>query len=507
MAKSGGGPVLGVDIGTSLIKAVEVRSGRAGAQVTGVAVMPTPPETFAGDVISNPSALGAALKRLLSDNGIGAKQVVSTASAQTSFVIKVLPDIPRMTDKELTEMMKYEVERQVPFPAAEVISDYRPLLRGDEPPEATSMSVLLVAGRQNMIDAHVQTLMAAGLQPLAIDVEMLATARTILSNGAARPEETVAIVNIGAVKTDIALFDRGVLVLPRTVFVAGDNFSRAISDALDQPIEQAERLKKELGEVQAEHAANYGQFAGFGEAPSQDFGVAPGADAAASSSDIPPASEPHDLGAQPTSLFTLDDEPAPPVTRFSLEDDEPAAPASRFTLEDEPAAGAPRFQLEEAPPPPARPALSMEPEPPTAAPVPPGASVAPVSSDDVLRSQISQALAPVVGELATELRRSIDFHRSRSEDAGVHRVILCGGSAQLRGLAAALQSDLGIPVEVFSPSPTFGLAAKNVSPAYFSEIGPLLSVGLGLAIRDAVPDSASVKPVAPPKPNRKVKAK
>ncbi|MGC8833235.1 MAG: type IV pilus biogenesis protein PilM, partial [Armatimonadota bacterium] len=211
LGKSGGGPALGLDIGTSMVKAVEVRPGKSGPVVTAIGIMPTPPGMFAGDVISDPKAFGASIKKLLRDSGITVKNVVSAVSGQTSFVLRPI-EVPKMTEKELKETMRFEVDRHIPFPASEVVMSYAPLVRWDEPPDAQNMTVLLAVGQQQMIRAHLETILYAGLNPVAIDVEPLAAARALLVDGYS--ELTVALINIGAVKTDISIFERGLLVFP-----------------------------------------------------------------------------------------------------------------------------------------------------------------------------------------------------------------------------------------------------------------------------------------------------
>ena len=443
VGKPGGGPTLGLDIGTSLIKAVEVRPGKKGPVVTALGVMPTPVGIFAGDVISDPKSLGALIRKLLRDSGISTKNVVSAVSGQTSFVLRPI-EVPRMTEKELKETMRFEVDRHIPFPASEVVMSYAPLLRGDEPPDAQNMTVLLAVGQQQMVRAHVETLLEAGLRPVAIDVEPLASARALLLNG--YMGLTVAVVNIGAVKTDIAIFERGLLVFPRTVFVAGDNFTRAVSDATGQPMEQAERLKRLYAEISLSGAA------GGAAEP-----AAPAAETVAG----------FDLGGLEEGLAE---------SVYAAEEEEAPRPTVRFSLDD--VGGEPldlSFGLGEG----SQPPEVQEQEEQVRA-------VAPVSSEAELKRRISEAVMPVFNELVMELRRSLEYYHGRSPDARVDRVLLCGGTAAMKGLAGALEQELGVPVEVPELTGKYTLMSKSLSHNYYAEVAPVLPVGIGLAIRDIV---------------------
>ena len=126
MGKSHGGPTVGINIGTSLIKVVEARPGKDGPQITALGVAPTPPGAIDNEVIVDPQTLGQAIRRLLSESGISCKKCVSSVAGQSSVVVRII-EVPKMTRQELAETMKWEVERHVPFAANEVIMDFQPV--------------------------------------------------------------------------------------------------------------------------------------------------------------------------------------------------------------------------------------------------------------------------------------------------------------------------------------------------------------------------------------------
>src|SRR2546425_71815 len=172
MAKSGG-PTVGLDIGSQWIKVAEVAPGRGGPVVRALGSAPTPPGAMENNIIIDSQLLGLAVKKLLKDSGVGSRTSVSSVSGQSALVVRVI-EVPRMSDSELAETMKWEVERHVPFAANEVIMDFQAIERADTPPDSQNMEVLLAVAQQDMIDRHVEMLFAAGLTPAAIDVEPLA---------------------------------------------------------------------------------------------------------------------------------------------------------------------------------------------------------------------------------------------------------------------------------------------------------------------------------------------
>ena len=107
---------------------------------------------------------------------------------------------------------------------------------------------------------------------------------------------------------------------------------------------------------------------------------------------------------------------------------------------------------------------------------------------DVKREQFSpsrvyEALRPVLVELTTEIRRSLEFFRVQAGDANINRVLVTGGGAKLRGLPEAIGDALGFKVEVGDPWLTVSADAGRFDTQYLLRVGPEFSVPLGLALR------------------------
>ena len=248
--------ILGLDIGTSRIKFVEARMGRNGPVVTNAGIGLTPRDTIANGVIVDPGSLGSAVREVLAAHGVRTKAVVSSVASQSSLVVRPI-ELPRMTREELEDTMKWEVDRHIPFAASEVVMSYEPLIPPEQLPEdATNMEVLLAVAQEDMIEAHVQTLLAAGLDPLALDVEPLSACRSLVDVDRDRGayDDTYALLNIGATTTDLSMIRNGLLSFTRAIPLAGDNVTNAIADALGYEFGEAERAKIEDGTVYLEGA-------------------------------------------------------------------------------------------------------------------------------------------------------------------------------------------------------------------------------------------------------------
>ena len=500
------GPLIGIDIGSQQIKIAELRPGKTGLTISALALGPTPVGIIQNNIITDPAAMGAALKQLMRESGITVKHAVGCISGQNAVVIRII-EVPRMTDAELKETMKWEVERHVPFAPSETVLDYQPLTpRTPEAASGPNMEVLLAVAQQDAVSNYLDVLFAAGLDPVAVDIEPLAVARAILDLSGGQPvvrpqalpgevpfgeplPETVAVVNIGASNTEIAIFQGDQLAFPRSLPLAGDSLTRAIAESLQYTIDQAEHVKRDYGMVQLDRMAVYTGTAydteeGY-EAPEfgdeQHFNL--GDDAHDNPFDLNPGAD-ADFGSAFGSAFRS--VPSGRIGEASPDDVTRTQPMSRRTL------NLARPVQSDVPPaflPPADEGFGL----------PAGGDM----DESKLRDEIFEAIAPVLQELSAEIRRSLDYYRSRGAQVSVDRVLLTGGSAGLTNLAAFLQNELQTPVSVANALDGLSVTSKHFDPAYLATIGPAFTIAVGLAARDVVfnanPLPKKPKPVKAPK--------
>ena len=486
-----GGSYVGLDIGSTLMKVAEVRRSNRGLEVTALGLAKTPVEAYENNLIVDVAVLSKAVKALLREAGISTRQCVSSVSGQSAVVVRVI-EVPKMNPAEIKETMNYEVERHVPFASGGggVITDYVAIERPEGVADGQNMEVLLAAAQQDTIDRHVEMLFAAGLKPVAIDVEPLAVGRTLLETGPAdahQPGHTVAIVNIGASITDVGIYRDKLLCFSRTLPVGGDNFTRAISEYLQVDLETAEKYKYDVGEVILDQVAGqqpvYNPDAGIGGGGGHGF---------------------MDFGApqEPIPTMTTDASPSgrtPFITQGQQAPSAPSSPSGRMPFDFSTPGEAPLephgFDLAGQPTDPHQDSARMKvPEqgevgffqPVVAPATDPNLPVpAPAHGDDALRQQVFAAISAVLVDLAQELKRSIDYYRSRSGDAPIHEVLLVGGSAKLRGLATYLEGSLdNVPTRIGDPLQNIVVTSKQFSEQKLQEVATLFPVSIGLGARD-----------------------
>lgn len=469
--------VIGLDIGSSTMKAVELSGTRGSLRVEGVVVEPTPENTFVNGVIIDAETLGAGLANMIRNAGFRTRKVVSSLGGQTQLVVRVT-EVPRMAEKQLRDAMKWDVERHIPFPATNIVMDFAPIEPPDEDPSTPNMEILLAVAQEEYVANHLKVLSAAGLEPQAIDIEQLAGPRALLEGRTEPPRERcVAVVNVGAELTDICIVQDGLLRFPRSIPLAGESFTTAIGQSFVVDAQEAENLKRQFGTVSLEaheEAAAEARMPPVGRM-AYDW-VEEGGDT------VQPIAVAEQEAAEPT----VDIEPEAPPEPVLMDTVE-----GPVFGEEEPAAGEPTLiESVEGP-------VFEEPAAPGAPPVGPGRGAFLETEDMVsdmgpgrptdpeqARAQVAETLTPVLVELAGEIRRSIEYYRSKHEDVDVEKVLLIGGSAKIENLPAFLERELGIPVELANVFEGLEWDRSVYSDEYMRDIGPIVAVSVGLAMRD-----------------------
>lgn len=454
MAK-GATHVLGLDIGTAFIKAAEIQLKGGEFHLIGrPAVVPTPEGAVRGGVIVDAPAISEALQEIRSTYGAKTKKAIASVGGDSSVVVRIT-EVPKMSGKELDEAVQWELDEQTPFPVDEVVYDYAPIERADADPEATEMEVLLAVAQEDMLMAHAEALEGAGLAPEAIDVEPLAIGRALVdASGDEFADQTVVNVHIGATNTLILVFRQRLLSFVRVIPSGGENLTQTLAQTLMVDQEQAEIIKLQLGNLHeggfVEEPGEEDEFSGAGMFEDDE-----GEDAEDFDSD---------------SVFEL-----------SSADDESAS----VGLEDE---GATHLEIEEDIAELEEPEVEedLPPEPEEVEPEEPEEEMDPDTAD--ARDEVAELLTDPVLDIATEVRRSLDFYRRQHRNESVDRIILTGGSANIEGLAQLMTDETGVATEVGNPFKYLRVDDESIAETYLRDIGPSSVIAVGLALRDMISD-------------------
>ncbi|MAE93104.1 MAG: pilus assembly protein PilM [Deltaproteobacteria bacterium] len=230
--------IVGLDIGSSSVKIVELVKRNKGIELQHVGVAALPPEAIVQGAFLNSGAIVDAIQQAVDESGIKNKNVAAAVSGHSVIVKKI--SLPAMTRDELEESIRWEAEQYIPFDINEVNLDFQILETGDAEGQ---MDVLLVAAKKDLIDDYVQVISEAGLTASVIDVAAFAVENAYEANYEVNPDEVVALVNIGAQVVNINILSQGIPAFTRDVSTGGNAYTEEIQKALSVSWEEAERLK------------------------------------------------------------------------------------------------------------------------------------------------------------------------------------------------------------------------------------------------------------------------
>jgi type IV pilus assembly protein PilM len=235
--------VVGLDIGSSAVKAVEVKPAGKGYRVTAFGTEPVPPDAIVDGAIIDAGSVAEAIRRVFDGNkAFKAKDVCASLSGNAVIVKKIT--LPVMTENELAESIYWEAEQYIPFDIQDVNLDYQILDPGTGPNSRGSMDVLLVAAKKEKIGDYTNVISQAGRTPVIVDVDAFALQNAFEVNYGLDAGRVVVLLNAGASAININILQGDQSVFTRDISMGGNAYTEAVQKELDLPFDSAEQLKK-----------------------------------------------------------------------------------------------------------------------------------------------------------------------------------------------------------------------------------------------------------------------
>lgn len=245
--KSKSQSVVGLDIGSSSLKVVQLR--RDGETV----VLETYGELalgpYAGGEVGQATNLSADkiaenLKDLLREANVTTTD--AGISIPFSRSLLTLIELPRRDDpEEQRTMVELEARKYIPVPVSEVQLDWfivpEPLPEGAAPPD--KVKVLVVAVHTDQLTLLESVVRQAALNVSFYEIEIFSTVRSVVDE----PVRPMLVLDIGASATKVYVVEHGVVASSHNIPRGGQDVTRAISTSHGLTIGDAERLKKEHG--------------------------------------------------------------------------------------------------------------------------------------------------------------------------------------------------------------------------------------------------------------------
>ncbi len=230
--------LVGLDIGSRTLKVAEVVEKASGLVLKKIGFIDIAPGMIEDGFIKKPEEVADSLRQLFKAYNIKEDNVAVSIGGYSVLIKNISVDT--MSEEELQDRIKFEAEQYIPFDIDEVNLDFHILGEHDHNPN--QMNVLLVAAKKEIVNDYVDLVRIAGLNPCIIDADTFAI-QNIFEANYDIPEEAVALIDIGAIKTSINIMKNNTPVFMRDVSLGCGQINQQIIKAADCTFEEAEQIK------------------------------------------------------------------------------------------------------------------------------------------------------------------------------------------------------------------------------------------------------------------------
>lgn len=255
---------LGVDIGASGLKVVELANEKGRAKLMTYGYTERKPGQSAISPFDDTKATGELLAKLCKQSG--AKGTKAMAALPLSSVFSAIVSVPRRkTEKEMQPLVDAQVGKLTPIPLTEMVtySTFIDGVKGEKESKGTKgaegtkgteskaekpsdhVRVLVTGAAKSLVQKYIEIFRAAKLELQAIDTEAFALVRSLIG----KDKSPIAILDIGGMRTNVTIVEKGVPVLTRSVNIGGAAVTRRIMEQMNVPEAEAEQMKMDLGNM------------------------------------------------------------------------------------------------------------------------------------------------------------------------------------------------------------------------------------------------------------------
>ncbi|MBI3983861.1 type IV pilus assembly protein PilM [Candidatus Microgenomates bacterium] len=234
--------LLGIDIGTTGIRLVQVKHGGAEARLVTYGTVPLESSVLQSDAEIDKQAVVAAIRKLVADSKATAKNAV--VGLPTSKVFASLVALPKMSPTELAKSIQYQAEQHVPMALDQVKLDWMVV---GESSDGKQQEVMLVAAPNSLAERYLAIMEASGLDVVAIEPDAIALCRALTNPS----DQAVVVLDVGSNSTDLVMVQQGNPKLIRSIPVGGETFVKATAQNLNLEPDQAFQFVYKFGLAQS----------------------------------------------------------------------------------------------------------------------------------------------------------------------------------------------------------------------------------------------------------------
>jgi len=229
--------MVGVDIGSSSVKAVELQGKNGDFQLVSLGYEALEPDSVVDGQIMELNTVSNAIASIFNEHKIKTTKVAAGVNGHSVIVKNIM--LPQMSQEELQESFAWHAEEHIPFDISDVTLDYHVTESKED-----AIHVLMAACKRDKVANLKQAIQLAGKQPAVIDVDAFALQNCYELNYAPQQGQIVALLNIGASTTNINILNGDRSVFTRDASFGGSQYTSLLQKELGLTFEHAEQVKR-----------------------------------------------------------------------------------------------------------------------------------------------------------------------------------------------------------------------------------------------------------------------
>lgn len=230
--------VVGIDIGSSSVKLVQLREAKGGYQLVTLGMALLPAEAIVDNAIMDSRSIIGVIKDLVESLKVKTKNVATSVSGHSVIIRKI--QLPIMTEEEMEASIQWEAEQYIPFEISEVNLDFQIL--GPDASDSSQMDVILVAAKKDFVSDYVTLFRECGFNPVVMDIDCF-TVENVFEANYGIDDGIVALIDMGASSMNVNILKSGMSVFTRDIQVGGSTYNEEIQKRLGLNNEDAEKVK------------------------------------------------------------------------------------------------------------------------------------------------------------------------------------------------------------------------------------------------------------------------
>jgi len=236
---------IGLDIGLSGIKLVELQNEKGRARLVTYAYAELPATTLEHAFSDEMDKVAAFIKKMTVTAKCTTKHTI--AALPISSVFSSIISVPATNEKELKDAVQMQAKKLIPVPLEEISLDSKTIDQGGSDGGKKITRVLITGAPKSLVTGYIELMKKIGLELISLETEAFAQIRALVG----KDRSSIMVIDIGSLRTNITVVEKGIPFLNRSIATGGVNVTQTISKTLGVAYEQAENMKRDIKSMQA----------------------------------------------------------------------------------------------------------------------------------------------------------------------------------------------------------------------------------------------------------------